>query len=441
MSEGRISNMEEVAFNSLRKLILQAVDEAISKLDPADLVSKELSASHLGSRKTDVRVIGFGKASAKMMAGALQALQTKPAYSGIIIPKGMEQPSLPAYVEILRGSHPILDSSSVESTRRILSHMAGLTSSSEVLVLISGGGSALFELPVDGITVHDFASVSRCVMNSGGDIKELNGIRHTMSQVKGGKLARFLYPASVTALIISDVPGDDISIVASGPLVPSDMDEDFRKNNLSRFSRLCPDLSRLMDRLDVNLPHRGDTLFEKVQNRIILKNSDFVEEISAILQRSGHAVRILKDPVTGDVQQVAEDIVDEMRAGFSDTKEPFFLVAGGETTVTVHGKGIGGRNCQLSVLVSSLFGRDEDFVFTSLGTDGIDGVSPAMGGITDSVFRSEVTEDEVAKSVADNDTYTLLAKHRSAVISGFTGNNVSDIMVCYYAGKTRTNLG
>ena len=437
MSEIIIKNISSLAVTEPRKKILNAVEETMARLDPSGIVRQSLSFFSEDIPE-DVRIIGFGKASARMMAGALEVLR-EPVYAGIIIPNGMEQPDLPGEVQVLRGSHPILDFSSIESTRKILSNMKDLSDSSVVIVLISGGGSALFELPVEGISVQDFASVSKCVMNSGGSIQELNGIRYTMSQVKGGKLARFLYPARVTALIISDVPGDDISVIASGPLVPPDMPENVLRENLERFSALCPDLARVKEKLDLNLPESYDGIFRKVQNRIILKNSDFVDSIANILKEDGSVVRVLYEPVTGDVHKVSEFFVETARTMYADLHRPFFLVAGGETTVTVNGNGIGGRNCQLSVMVSALFSRDEEFVFASLGTDGIDGVSPAMGGITDSAFRNRVTEKEVEASLDKNDTFTLLDKYRSAVISGFTGNNVSDIFICYYAGNSASN--
>ena len=433
MNEIIIKNISSLAVTEPRKKILNAVGEAMAKLDPSGIVRQSLSFFSEDVPE-DVRIIGFGKASARMMAGALEVLR-EPVYAGIIIPNGMEQPDLPGEVQVLRGSHPILDSSSIESTRKILSSMKDLNDSSVVIVLISGGGSALLELPVDGISLQDFASVSKCVMNSGGNIRELNGIRYMMSQVKGGKLARFLYPAGVTALIISDVPGDDISVIASGPLVPPDMPGDALRENLEKFSALCPDLARMKDKLDMNLPESYDGMFRKVQNRIILKNSDFVDSIANILREDGSVVRVLYEPVTGDVERVSAFFVETARSIYSHLQKPFYLVAGGETTVTVHGNGIGGRNCQLSVMVSALFSKDEEFAFASLGTDGIDGVSPAMGGITDNVFRNQATEEEVEASLDNNDTYTLLDKYSSAVISGFTGNNVSDIFICYYAGN------
>ena len=435
MNETIIRNISSLAVKEPGKKILNAVEETMGRLNPARIVRNFLSFFPEDIIPEDVRMIGFGKASAKMMAGALEILP-EPVYAGIIIPNGMDQPDLPVKVQVLRGSHPILDSSSIESTRTILNRMKELTEESVVIVLISGGGSALLELPVNEISVQDFASVSKCVMNSGGSIGELNGIRYTMSQVKGGKLARFLYPARVTALIISDVPGDDISVIASGPLVPPDMPENVLRENIERFSALCPDLARVKDKLDLNLPESSDRIFRKVQNRIILKNSDFVDSIANILREDGSVVRVLYEPVTGDVRKVSEFFVETARTMYADLHRPFFLVAGGETTVTVHGNGIGGRNCQLSVMVSALFSRDEEFAFASLGTDGIDGVSPAMGGITDSAFRNRVTEKEVEASLDKNDTFTLLDKYRSAVISGFTGNNVSDIFICYYAGNS-----
>lgn len=435
MSEVLIRNYNSVATSETRKLILDSVKDAFEYLDPEKVTERYLqSASFDKSRYSKLRVFGFGKAALGMVRGIRSYLGYLPEGSAIIVPKGLDVPPGLTNVRILRGSHPVLDEDSIRSTSDILSDLKDLQPDDQVIVLISGGGSALFELPVDGISARDLGLISKCAMNNGADIIELNTIRQSLSQVKGGKLALKLSPAAVTSLIVSDVPGDDPSIIASGPLVPPSVTGERRGMIIDKYSKMCPDLSRVRPRIDTRTLGGDDPVFSRVSNSIILRNQDFVQFIAGYLERHGKRVKALREPVVGDVRDAAEIIVKETLKFQQQVGGPVFIVGGGETTVQVRGKGTGGRNTELSVRVAQSFGADSDFTFASLGTDGIDGVSPAMGGITDRSFIHEAS-DTIPEYLSNNDTYTLLSRFNSAIITGFTGNNVSDIFICYYNGR------
>ena len=435
MSDISIRDYSSVASSGIRKIILDSVMSTLSDLDPARITKNFLENSPLhAGNDARLHVFGFGKASIGMVEGVKAFLGNLPEGTAVIVPKGLEVPREFSGATVLRGSHPVLDDDSVKSTSAILSRLTDLGTEDQVIVLISGGGSALFELPIQGLSAADIGRISKCVMNNGADIVELNSIRQALSQVKGGKLAAKLYPASVTSLIISDVPGDDPSIIASGPLVPPSVPEEQRKKIIDKYSVTCSDLSRYRSRLDMKMPMADDMIFKHVSNSIILKNMDFVERIASYLMKSGTAVKVLRQPIVGDVADAAAMIRREALQFYSQTGEPVFLVGGGETTVKVRGNGIGGRNTEMAIRVAQYFGPGHNFTFASLGTDGIDGVSPAMGGITDRAFLQDAMP-LIPDYLERSDSYTLLDRFNSAVVTGFTGNNVSDVFVCHYGGK------
>ncbi len=435
MSDIHIRNYDSVASTEIRKIILDSVVSTLSDLDPAKVTRNFLDGLPVNfNRDARLHVFGFGKASIGMVEGVRAFLGKLPEGTAVIVPKGLEVPANFSGATVLRGSHPVLDEDSVRSTEAILSGMTALSPEDHVIVLISGGGSALFELPIHGLSAADIGRISKCVMNSGADIMELNTIRQTLSQVKGGKLAAMLYPASVTSLIISDVPGDDPSIIASGPLVPSSVTEEQRRKIIGKYSGICSDLSRVSSSLDMKLPAVDDAVFKRVSNSIILRNQDFVDHIAGYLSKTGAVVKALRQPVTGDVSEAASMICREAVSLQREAGKPVFLVGGGETTVNVRGNGKGGRNTELATRVAMCFGPGHDFTFASLGTDGIDGVSPAMGGITDRTFLKAALPF-IPDYLERSDSFTLLDRFKSAVITGFTGNNVSDVFVCHYGGK------
>ena len=332
-------------------------------------------------------------------------------------------------MEILRGTHPYVSNLSVESSIKLLSRIKELTENDLVIVLISGGGSSLFEIPENGIDMDDIRRISSEVMDNDGDIYVLNHIRSTLSSVKNGKLARFLYPASVRAFIISDVVYDNLNIIASGPLVKPAAQVNIREmaNKYINDNRLKNILAEKA--VSGNLE---DKYFLKVKNTIILKNLDFVNSLYSNLE--GEKIN-LGSNVNGDVKLVSQDITDILKRLYNIKGQGFWFVCGGETTVNVTGNGNGGRNQELVSRMMEYMGKNENFLFISMGTDGIDGKSIAAGGIVDNSTRI----DNLASYLENNDSYTALSESHGAIITGRTGNNVSDIMFGFY-GSTNNNF-
>lgn len=426
-----VKNEKRIAVTENRKKIIDVLNQVFPELEPSK-VSGNSVESILKENKdaSNLYVIGFGKASLKMYEGARIFTSTKATYSALIIPEGEETASDYPELELLRGNHPIPGKETRESSEKLMSNMKEFGREDVVIVLISGGGSALFEVPAEGLTVEQIGETSKCLMSAGSDIRELNMVRHAMSAVKGGKLAEVLYPARIYSLIISDVPGDDLQMIASGPLTRPSYKPEELNGIIRKYSANCEMLSKMVKSREI--PKKR--FFSRVNNRIILRNSNFVDAIETGLMANNGRVIKIREPITGDVEEVAQFLAGKARNTYNTIGEPFWLVGGGETTATVHGKGIGGRNCELSVRFSKQMKKDEEFTFASIGTDGIDGVSPAMGGLTDNFFTDSTDDDEISESLDSSDSYSLLDRHNSAIITGYTGTNVSDIFILYYGG-------
>lgn len=431
-----IRNSEKIAFTEERKILASLISSTFSVLDPSRILRKH--AIEIMEKKEPggkLYVIGFGKASLKMYEGLREATAHRSTYAGIIIPRGEEVEVDYPELEILRGDHPIAGENTRISSQKLMDRIKDRAEDDMFIVLISGGGSALFEIPENGLTVDEIGETAKCLMNSGADIKELNMVRHSMSKVKGGKLAQILFPAEVYSFIISDVPGDDPQLIASGPLTPISYGGKELQEVVSKYEQYCSILKR--HKLMAIPPDSGPEVFRNVHTEIILKNSDFVGQFASGLKKAGANVCTVTEPVTGDVEGVAESLASEARANFAKKEKPVWVIGGGETTVHVQGKGIGGRNCELSLRVLLQMKDDERFLFSSIGTDGIDGVSPAMGGITDTWFRDTVPIEEIMKSLDGSDSYSLLNRYNSAIHTGYTGTNVSDIFIMHYEKKTK----
>ncbi|WP_393972246.1 DUF4147 domain-containing protein [Oxyplasma meridianum] len=432
-----VKNYKDLDTTDDRRYILDSLNHVFSIVSPSLAVnnkSHELSKDMDESKR--IFVIGFGKASLSMYEGVREMVKDKLSYAGIIVPQDEEVSGKFQELDILRGSHPKLSSLSIRSSENLLSHLRNLKKDDLVLVLISGGGSALFEIPEEGIDVDTFASISDCLMKNGADIYQLNRVRQMMSSVKGGKLADILSPAKVISMIISDVTGDDLSIIASGPLVRTSGNEEAMKI-IASFRDKCRKIESIKGIQSAGNP--GNHATADVKNFLILRNYDYVECVGNYLHERGGKVITWELGVTGEVSEVARNLTDAVRSMYALFNESFWLVFGGETTVNVTGKGKGGRNQDLALRVMDNMKEGEEFTFASIGTDGIDGYSDAMGGITDNILKSAIPRSELLETLKNSDSYTLLSKYKSAVVTGRTGTNVSDIMIMHYGGKTEGN--
>ena len=314
------------------------------------------------------------------------------------------------------------------------------TASDLVICLLSGGGSALLPLPAKGLRLSDIQKVTKLLLESGAEIHEINVVRKHLSQIAGGRLAERLYPAHVLSLMISDVVGDDIDSIASGPTAPDpstylDALAVLAKHSLvgevpagcgRRWMMEC------WGRID-ETPKADSKVFHRVHNLIIGGNELSCRAAADIFRERGYATTILTTGIQGEASEVGKlfsGLLVEMREKSSPSR-PACIIAGGETTVTVRGKGIGGRNQELALSVALGIAGLDGVHFASIGTDGLDGGTNAAGAIVDGrVIERALRKGLDADSYIErNDSHTFFKKVGGLIVTGATGTNVNDIMI------------
>jgi hydroxypyruvate reductase len=325
-----------------------------------------------------------------------------------------------------------------EAVRRLAE---SLTADDLLVCMISGGGSALMPLPVDGVTLEELQATTGLLLRAGANIQELNCVRKHLDQLKGGRLARLAVPAQVVALVLSDVCGDPLDVIASGPLSPdpttfADAVTVLRTRNLWEA---IPDAVR--DHLNRGLagfadesPKEGDPCFGHVDVQVIGNNRIAAEAARREAERRGYFTRLLSTTITGEAREVGRvlgALGREMQRSGEPLGTPGCLVAAGETTVTVRGQGRGGRNQELALGAALEMVGVDGIAMGSIGTDGIDGPTDAAGALVDgsTIPRARAAGLDPADAFARNDVYPFLRTLDELVFTGPTGTNVMDIQV------------
>jgi glycerate-2-kinase len=310
-----------------------------------------------------------------------------------------------------------------------------------VIVLLSGGASALMPMPTEGMSLKDEARVTALLLKSGANIEEINTVRKHISQVKGGRLAARLYPATVLGLIISDVVGDRIDAIASGPTAPDpttyyDANQVLQKYHL--WPRI-PDRARkvITDGLAGSIPDtpkRENKAFKQVHNLIVGNNRESCSAAAEAMTKAGYRTQTLSIQITGEAREAGRifgAIARDIRDNALPFTPPAALVAGGETTVTVRGKGKGGRNQELVLAAATKISDSDGIVVGSFATDGIEGQTNAAGALGDgtTVMRGLKLGMNPEQYLRNNDSYHYFSKLKDLVITGPTGTNVNDITI------------
>ena len=389
-----------------------------------------------------VVVAGMGKAALAMAGMVEQQLGERIAEGAVVVPHGHTQTPPPhcpppRRIEVLEAGHPVPDEHSVQAARRMLALAEDCGADDLFLVLISGGGSSLcadFEPPV---TLADAQQTFRLLLESGADIHQINTVRKHLSRIGGGRLARAAAPADVLALVISDVVGDDLSVIASGPTVPDPTTFAEAIAVLRRYDlwHRVPDSVRV--RLEAGVtdpsletPKPADPRFARVVTRLIGTNRRALEAAADEARQRGYSVRIVTDRLTGEAREVGPRLVTALR----DVREdrPVCLLWGGETTVTVRGNGRGGRNQELA-LAAALAMEDWDAgaVLLSGGTDGRDGPTDAAGAwaTPGTAPRARACGMDPRAYLDNNDAYTFFEALEQLLFTGPTHTNVMDVQV------------
>lgn len=382
-----------------------------------------------------ILVLGVGKAGASM-ARAVEAVLGERVSEGFVVVKdGYRVPT--SRIEIAEAGHPVPDARGEEAAGRLLALASSATERDLVLVLVSGGGSALTPAPASPISLGDKQAVTRLLLEAGATIGELNAVRKHLSRFKGGQLARAAAPAPILTLALSDVIGDPLDVIASGPTAPDPTTFADALGVLEARKIRGQAPTSVVQRLEAGArgeiaetPKPGDPLFRSVTNVVIGNNELVVRAAADAARRIGYVPTVLGSGIEGEARVVARDLVARGRA----LTPPACLIAGGETTVTVRGRGRGGRCQELALAAALELGSADDLVVLAAGTDGTDGPTDAAGAIVDGRTLERGGAD-ARRWLDDNDTYDYLARSGDLLTTGPTNTNLLDVYLVLHPGS------
>lgn len=375
-------------------------------------------------------VIGAGKASAQM-ARAFEAAWDGPLEGLVVTRYGYAAPT--ERIAVREAAHPVPDAAGEAAARALLATVSGLAADDLVVALVSGGGSALLAAPAPGLTLADEQAVNAALLASGAPISAMNAIRKELSAIKGGRLALAAWPARVATLVVSDIPGDDPALVASGPTVPgaSTRADARRLVELYRIV-LPPAAAALLAGDDYAAPRPDDPRFARNSVTVVASAALSLEAAAAAAEAEGIRAAILSDAIEGEAREVAKvhaAIAREIAAHDRPFAKPVVLLSGGETTVTLRGKGRGGRNAEFLLSLAIAADGVPGLSALAADTDGIDGTEENAGAIADGTTAARLralSRDPLAL-LADNDAYSAFAALGDLFVPGPTGTNVNDL--------------
>jgi glycerate-2-kinase len=425
--------------------------EALAVADPGRMIRKclrlqgdVLHVDNLQFPLKDYRrifVIGGGKASGHMAEEVEKLLRNWITRGLVIIPDYLQPKPKGRRIEYQTATHPIPTRKGLEAVLAMLRLVENVSRDDLVIVLVSGGGSSLMPLPVEGIGLNDEARVTSLLLKSGASIEEINTVRKHLSQIKGGRLAERLYPATALTLIISDVVGDRIDAIASGPTAPDPTTYHDSENVLKKYDlwSQIPETARtvITDGLSGSIPDtpkRNCKVFKRVHNVIVGNNRPSCLAAASVLTKAGYRTEVLCIQISGEAREAGRilgSVARDIRDNGLPYPAPAALVAGGETTVTVRGKGRGGRNQELALAAAVKISGSEGIVVGSFATDGIDGRTDAAGAVVDgsTITRGLKLGMDPDEYLRNNDSYRYFSKLNDLVITGPTGTNVNDITI------------
>lgn len=418
----------------LRRDALAIFRASLKAADPAGAVARALEAGRYG-RYRRIFVIGAGKASATMARAAERVLGRRIA-GGLINTKYGHLAKL-RRVELNECGHPVPDERGVDGARRIAAMAESAGADDLVICLVSGGASALLPLPAGPVTLAEKQETTRLLLASGANIHEINAVRKHISSIKGGQLARLASPAAVESLLLSDVIGDDLDVIGSGPTAPDGSTFARALEILDRYGIRGKAPGSVRERLErgaageiPETPKPGDAVFRRTRNRVIGSNRLAVDAAAAHARALGYRTLVLSTFIEGETRDVARmhaAIAREIAASGRPVRRPACIVTGGETTVTLRGDGKGGRNQEFALAAAiDIAGLDGVVVF-SAGTDGTDGPTDAAGAIADG--RTLERNPCAADFLARNDAYHYFEPLGDLVMTGPTGTNVMDVRI------------
>ncbi len=404
---------------------------AVEAADPERTI-----AAHLPPKpKGRTIVIGAGKGSAQMASAFEKAWDTRHGdapLAGVVVTRyGFGAPC--KHIEIIEASHPVPDAAGLVASKRLLETVSGLTEDDLVVALISGGGSALLPSPPEGMTLDDEITVNKVLLASGAPIAAMNAVRKHLSTIKGGRLAAAAHPARVYSLIVSDIPGDNPAFVASGPTVTDETTRDDALKIVERYNLGLPAaaLAHLRS-AKADAPKPSDAVFAGHEHHVIASAGVSLEAAAKAARNLGVEAVILSDAIEGEAREVAHvhaAMAKQVLAKNQPFEKPVVILSGGETTVTVRGKGKGGRNSEfLLSLAMDIDGADGITAFAA-DTDGIDGSEDNAGAFADStsIARLLAKGHDASAHLNRNDAWTAFDAIDDLFAPGPTGTNVNDL--------------
>lgn len=433
----------------LRQHARAIVESAIAAVDPELAVRRLCRRSDENlilarnvlplNKLRSVHLLAAGKAAPRM-AKALEELLGNRISSGLVATK--RDHSLPlAFCETIECGHPLPDENSVTAARRALQVAEAAQENDLILCLLSGGGSAIWSAPAEGLTLEDKIKVTRLLLASGVEIHEVNTVRKHLSAIKGGHLAAAAFPAIVVTLAISDVIGNNPASIGSGPTTADPTTFAQAVTILEKFRlwhKLPPSVASYLAggaRGEIEETIKpSDPRLKNAHFEIVADNQTALSAAKQRAEELGYHVETLSSELSGEAREVGKQLADRARGFRRDSERKgrrYALLAGGETTVTVRGKGKGGRNQELALSAAIVLDGVAGVVLTSVGTDGTDGPTEAAGAIVDgeTIQRARAAGIDVGQYLEDNNSYPLLEATGDLVITGPTGTNVMDIQV------------
>lgn len=435
---------------SMRNEALEIFNASLKAVDPVAAVKRflvrngdELSVpgkSFQLSSFNGAYLIGFGKAAAAMARGVEEVLGDV-LKAGIINVKYGHLDKVSSKIKINEAGHPVPDEAGIAGAKEIVEFIHERDENDLVICVISGGGSAIFPLPHDGITLTEKQETTKQLLACGADIKEINAIRKHISKVKGGQLSRLVQPATLVTLILSDVIGDPLDSIASGPAAPdqstfADCLAIIEKYKLSGKIPAAVEqrIKRGVEKQIPDTPKVDDPAFSKTHNVIVGSNWEAVVAATDAANRLGYRTLILSTFVEGETRDVARvhaAIAKEIRKTGNPVPAPACVISGGETTVTIQGNGLGGRNQEFVLAAAMDLQGMENVIVLSAGTDGTDGPTDAAGAIADgeTIWRANELNLKSFNYLQNNDSYHYFEKLGDLVKTGPTNTNVMDIRI------------
>jgi hydroxypyruvate reductase/glycerate 2-kinase len=434
---------------TVRKIFLKALES----VDPSFLVKGYAEKIHSYYSDKDFRdlvVVGFGKASCQMAKAVEETIENDLITGGIVVTKyghagnqrsaisGQQSTGLKK-IKVYEAGHPIPDANGITATEEIISLLENTDKNTLVFCLVSGGGSALFVLPYEGITLGEKQSITDLLLRAGADITELNTVRKHLSRVKGGRLAEIVYPSEIISLMISDVVGDSLDVIASGPTAPDTSTFRDAMGVIDKYGLREKAPESVMDILKrgregsiPETPKEDHQVFANVTNIIIGSNRKALEAAENEARACGFETEIISSELTGEAKDVGRWLAEKAKGAKEQRhKGAKCLISGGETTVTVRGEGKGGRNTELALSFAMEIEGIDGITLLSAGTDGNDGPTDAAGAVVDgeTIKKAKNLGLDPREYLDNNDSYDFFKKIDSLLITGPTGTNVMDVQI------------